>query len=246
MTSAVRSRSTRRVFWSPEDIAALDWPPRLVYIGLWSYVDDNGVGRDIERLIVTELFPLDDDLSESSVRVHGALKHLETHGQITRYKVDGKPYLHITAWETHQKINRPTAGRYPLPDAENSEPHEPLTEPSVSPPAITPLGEGEKGRRGEGEKGTPRTRGTRIPENFRPSDKAIEWAITDCPDVDLWKQTAAFTDHFRAAPGQKGVKLDWDATWRNWMRRQQEWADEKKPKGAAAATQDVIWGGGAA
>ena len=26
-------------------------------------------------------------------------------------------------------------------------------------------------------------------------------------------------DYWTAAPGQRGVKLDWNATWRNWMRR---------------------------
>ena len=148
----MRIRSIRPEFWSSEDIAAMDWHSRLVYIGLWSYVDDNGVGRDLERLIVTDLFPLDEDLSESSLRVHVALKHLEAAGNITRYTVDGKPYLHVTAWDTHQKINRPTAGRYPLPTSSDAEIHDPLTEPSVRPHAKAPLGEGEKGRRGEGEK----------------------------------------------------------------------------------------------
>ena len=30
------------------DIANLNWDARLVFIGLWSYVDDNGVGKDID------------------------------------------------------------------------------------------------------------------------------------------------------------------------------------------------------
>ena len=127
----------------------MSWDTRLVYIGLWSYVDDNGVGRDIERLITTDLFALDDDLTEASVRVHGALKHLNTHGQITRYSVDGRRFLHITAWNRHQKINRPTASRYPLPTSADIEVHGGLTEDSLSPQVNAPLGEGEKGRRGE-------------------------------------------------------------------------------------------------
>jgi hypothetical protein len=31
-----------------------------------------------------------------------------------------------------------------------------------------------------------------------------------------------FRDWARSAPGQKGVKADWDATWRNWVRRVRE------------------------
>lgn len=145
----MRIRSIRPEFWSSEDIASLSWDARLIYIGLWSYVDDNGVGRDVEQLITAALFPLDDSFTESSLRVHGALKQLQTGGQIVRYKVAGKPYLHVIAFDRHQKINRPTPGRYPGPTSENAVLTESLSEDSVSSHANAPLGEGEKGRRGE-------------------------------------------------------------------------------------------------
>lgn len=29
-----------------------------------------------------------------------------------------------------------------------------------------------------------------------------------------------FRDHWLSASGQKGVKLDWEATWRNWVRNE--------------------------
>jgi hypothetical protein len=32
----------------------------------------------------------------------------------------------------------------------------------------------------------------------------------------------AFCDYWRGIPGAKGRKLDWVATWRNWMRREHE------------------------
>lgn len=144
----MRIRSIRPEFWSSQDVAALDWETRLVFIGLWSYVDDNGVGRDIERLIVADLFPLDEDLSEASRRVHGALKRLSEGGQLTRYTVDGKPYLHVTAFSTHQVINRASKGRYPLPTSADAISRPRLSESSVSPHPTPCAGEGEKGRRG--------------------------------------------------------------------------------------------------
>jgi hypothetical protein len=145
----MRIRSIRPEFWTSEDIAKFDWHTRLIFIGLWSYVDDNGVGRDVEPLITAALFPLDDSFSESSLRVHGALMQLEKGGQISRYSVGGKPYFHVSAFDTHQKINRPSPGRYPLPTSADAVLSEPLSESSVSPHADAPLGEGEKGRRGE-------------------------------------------------------------------------------------------------
>ncbi|WP_424807696.1 hypothetical protein [Rhodococcus sp. 27YEA15] len=39
------------------------------------------------------------------------------------------------------------------------------------------------------------------------------------PDIDLAAELRIFRDYWIAQPGAKGVKLDWDATWRNWVRR---------------------------
>jgi hypothetical protein len=148
---AMRIRSIRPEFWASRDIAALDWHHRLVYIGLWQYVDDNGVGRDEVELIQAALFPFD-DVSEASLRIQGALRALSAGGQITQYRVQGKPYLHVVAFLTHQLINRPSKGRYPLPTCGDAELQPLLSEPSVTYPAHVAPREGEKGRRGEGEK----------------------------------------------------------------------------------------------
>jgi hypothetical protein len=40
------------------------------------------------------------------------------------------------------------------------------------------------------------------------------------PDLDPGETFKLFTDYWRAMPGQKGVKTDWDGTWRNWVRRE--------------------------
>ena len=33
------------------------------------------------------------------------------------------------------------------------------------------------------------------------------------------REAERMRDWSRSAPGQKGVKLDWEATWRNWVRK---------------------------
>ena len=49
------------------------------------------------------------------------------------------------------------------------------------------------------------------------------------PD-DWWRAThLRFADHWAAQPGQKGVKADWPATWRNWIRRAVEDYHPGKP-----------------
>jgi hypothetical protein len=70
-----------------------------------------------------------------------------------------------------------------------------------------------------GEKTTPRKRGTRLDERWVPEDALIAQMRDECPGVDLRAEHRVFVDYWIAQPGQKGVKADWDATWRNWMRR---------------------------
>jgi len=45
-----------------------------------------------------------------------------------------------------------------------------------------------------------------------------EWASQERPDIDVRQVAEQFKDYWIAQAGQKGVKLDWDATWRNWVR----------------------------
>ena len=49
----MRIRSIKPEFWTSDDIADLTIEDRLLFIGLWSYVDDNGVGIDKEHLVVS-------------------------------------------------------------------------------------------------------------------------------------------------------------------------------------------------
>ena len=149
----MRIRSIRPEFWTSEDVACHDWDVRLIFIGLWSYVDDNGVGRDVDKLITADLFPLEDDPRETVARVSRALARLSEGNLITRYTVDSKPYLHINTWTTHQRIDKAAKARYPLPTCENAIPRESVARVSRDRREGSPIGEGEKGRRGEGEKG---------------------------------------------------------------------------------------------
>lgn len=60
-------------------------------------------------------------------------------------------------------------------------------------------------------------RGTRIPPDFKVTDEHKAFSMKfHLPDPDDFIDE--FRDYWIAAPGQKGVKLDWDATFRNWIR----------------------------
>ena len=67
-----------------------------------------------------------------------------------------------------------------------------------------------------------RTRGHRLPEGWMPDINVVEAMRQEFPWTDReWfrQQHDEFVDYWIAVPGQRGVKLDWNATWRNWIRR---------------------------
>jgi len=60
-------------------------------------------------------------------------------------------------------------------------------------------------------------KGKRLSDDFIVTPEMREWAVSRKLTVDIEIETEKFINYFQAAPGQKGVKLDWIATWRNWM-----------------------------
>jgi len=92
----------------------------------------------------------------------------------------------------------------------------PSVPPSVrssTPLHSTPLKEEKK----TSSSSRPRTRGTRIPDDFAVSAAMVAWARDRVPTVDGRHETEKFINYWQSASGQKAVKRDWEATWRNWM-----------------------------
>lgn len=60
--------------------------------------------------------------------------------------------------------------------------------------------------------------GTSLPTDWKPTDEQIAQAKTERPDVDVPMEIRKFVDYWTAKPGKDGRKLDWVATFRNWIR----------------------------
>jgi hypothetical protein len=242
----MRIRSTKPEFWRSKTIAQLDWATRLVLKGLESYVDDNGVGKDDIALIAADVFPRDLSANppDTLARLSEAISELARKGLIVRYVVDGEDLLYIVNWKELQRIDKPAKGRFPRPDG-TIEYSEPVNRDSygntpdtlaTSPDILAPV-TGEQGNRGTGNRGTDLTprakaapgqaktkepRGCRLPEGWEPPDELIRKMREECPSLDLRAEHRIFADYWLAQPGTKGRKADWEATWRNWMRRAAE------------------------
>lgn len=147
----MRIRSIKPEFWRSTDISNLSIEDRLLFIGLWSYVDDNGVGRFDTAIIAADLFAHDlaRDPIETLSRVSTGCNRLAGQGLLTLYRSENQDFVFITNWEAHQRVNNPNKPRFPRPDAENAT----LLRPDVDPKENLPPGTGEQGNRGTGEQG---------------------------------------------------------------------------------------------
>jgi hypothetical protein len=70
---------------------------------------------------------------------------------------------------------------------------------------------------------------TRVPEDFIPTEELRAWFVAERLGqvIDGRVEHEKFMDYWRAAPGAKGRKQDWPATWRNWMRTAAERAGRR-------------------
>ena len=62
-------------------------------------------------------------------------------------------------------------------------------------------------------------KGTRLLENWTLPKHWGTWAMEQGLSMDqVRSQAERFHDYWLAIPGQRGVKMNWKATWRNWIR----------------------------
>jgi len=310
----MRIRSIKPEFWRSDDITQLPRELRLLFIGLWSYVDDNGVGVDDYRQIAADLFALDEDLGEVREFIREGLARLSRGSLITRYQVGGKSYLHVTTWARHQKVDKPNKARYPSPSQASDQGFPRSSRDSreacgqgsegvgdVSPGSGTPdggdsllthphggdeqasdqgfprlsrdsresLAPGTEEQRNRGTEETPSlreggpggdasseppdtagpnasrkrsatARATRLPEDWWPGDHLRAWFGDNCPQLAAVegrakRETENFRDYWHGKAGRDATKLDWDATWRKWMRKADDnfgnWGRGLRPAG---------------
>lgn len=71
-------------------------------------------------------------------------------------------------------------------------------------------------------------RAARLPPDWKPRPEDIDEAKRVLGS-NAGREFQKFRDYWKAQPGQRGVKADWDATWRNWVRKAGEMTHGKTP-----------------
>jgi uncharacterized protein YdaU (DUF1376 family) len=72
-------------------------------------------------------------------------------------------------------------------------------------------------------------KGTRLNPDWIPKPETIEQMRKERPDLNYERTLASFHDYWIAKPGKDGVKLDWEATFRNWFRNERAIPAHAKP-----------------
>jgi hypothetical protein len=221
--------------WALRDAPAVPSHAVAVLIGLANHANEEGRGaypsqkllgkyaRKVERQVRKDLQTLEE------------LKLIRRGDQriVAHIPADRRPIV----WDLAMELTSPQTGvttvpagttgpvvQYPPePDDRSSstERGEPQFRQTIREPTTTAcVGSSQVGARKRAT--TAPDRGTRIPDDFTLTDEMRNWGREKYPNVNGEEQTAAFIDYWKSVPGTKGRKVDWNATWRTWIRRAAE------------------------
>lgn len=219
-------RALKPDFWTDEAVVSVQPLARLLFQGLWNYACDNGHVQDKPFQIKMRILPAD------SCDVGALLDELADADLITR----ANGVVTVINLSVHQRPDKRFFVTCDI-DGCSKPPRSDHHEPTSSPP---------RGTNGH-SKGTPRDhdddvdvdgvvdgdgdgdiedaaqstatkRGTRLPQGWKPSLELRKQMAEECPGVNLLAEHRKFVDHWNAKTGRDATKLDWPATWRNWIR----------------------------
>jgi hypothetical protein len=105
-----RIRTIKPEFWTDETIVELDYPDRLLFIGLWNFADDQGFMPFRPKRIKMQVFPGDD------YDVTAGIRRLWESSLVSLYAHADGVLLHIKHWARHQKISNPAREKYSASD----------------------------------------------------------------------------------------------------------------------------------
>lgn len=106
-----RIRTIKPDFWTDEKLSECSLSARLLFIGLWTFADDEGRMEYNPARLRMQIFP---DGSVKDSKLIEMIGELSERSVIRIYVVDGKQYLDIPNFVKHQKINRPTPSKIPV------------------------------------------------------------------------------------------------------------------------------------
>lgn len=142
----------------------------------------------------------------SDKRVRTFIKRLQNERMVDASATAGKTQISICNYEQYQDIGR---------NGDASE-----TENGRSADALKEQVNNKQETRMEEPSGSSKARGSRLPPDWRLPLAWGEWAVAEgMTEAEARRTADIFRDYWLAAPSAKGVKANWELTWRNWVRK---------------------------
>ena len=113
-----RIRSIKPEFPQSESVGRVSREARLLFLQLFTLVDDFGRTRASSRVLRSLLYPFDDDAGDL---IDGWMAELERERMVVRYVHEGTTYLEICKWLKHQKISHSSPSKLPSPPENSGE-----------------------------------------------------------------------------------------------------------------------------
>lgn len=101
-----RIRTIKPDFWTDEKLVELEPWERLLFIGIWNFVDDEGFMPYSPKRIKMQVFPAD------TLEVSRGLQNLISIGALSLYDSELGQVIQVTNWLKHQKISNPSKSKY--------------------------------------------------------------------------------------------------------------------------------------
>jgi hypothetical protein len=131
-----RIRTIKPDFWTDEKVVAMSPFARLLFIGMWNFVDEAGRGEFSPMRLKMQILPADPiDATELIGEIRSA-------NLITVYDVEGKQYFQVNNFAKHQKTDPRWPSKLPAPTPTPTDSHQ-LT-PNPAPGKGKERGEKEK------------------------------------------------------------------------------------------------------
>lgn len=227
----MRSRNLKPGFFKNEQLAEMPVESRLLFAGLWCMADRAGRLEDRPKRIKIELFPGD------AFDVDSLLNQLVGGGLIVRYEAGGVRCIQVLNFLKHQHPHQkeppstlpesgacpgllyiePSTSPVPAPDKPEASPGAARLIPSSLIPdsgSLIPESSPPESRKGRAKRAPS---GHRLPEDWILNPERQDFARA--LGLDPVAEFHQFSDYWRGVPGSRGLKADWDATWRNSCRR---------------------------
>lgn len=215
-----RIRTIKPDFWTDEKVVSLSPLARLLFIGMWNFVDDYGRSEYSPTRLKMQILPAD------SAEISELLGEIRREKLITVYVVDNKEYFAVKGFGLHQKVDHRSPSK--IPDNPNSPPNFP--EPSRK---LATEGKGMEGngREWNGKKDSPAS-GTIngfVGTTIKVTDRDLEkWKKAYHAVPDMLAELTKADDYISTNPSDDG----------KWYFRVSSWL-ERVHKTALKKTADV-------